>query len=108
MINYTRSLALDCARDNIRVNALCPGAIGGTAMGVGSFGSDDDRRSWPEAIPLGRLGTAQEMANVAAFLASDEASYVTGAVFVADGGVTASTGLPNVPAQWKRRKTGND
>ncbi len=102
-INYTRSLALDCARDNIRVNAVCPGAIAGTAMGVGTYGSEEDRRAWTDAIPLARLGTAVEMANIVAFLASPEASYMTGSIVVADGGITAHTGQPNVPAQHRRR-----
>lgn len=103
VINFTRTLALDGAHDNIRVNAICPGAIAQTAMGVGSHGSDADKREWTDRIPLGRYGTPDEMANVIAFLASDEASYVTGAVMVADGGVTAHSGQPNIIAQRKRR-----
>ncbi len=103
VINYTRSLALDCARDGIRVNALCPGAIAQTAMGVGTHGSAADRQAWLDPIPLGRFGSAEEMANVAVFLASGEASYMTGAIVVADGGTTAHTGQPNVPAQLLRR-----
>jgi meso-butanediol dehydrogenase / (S,S)-butanediol dehydrogenase / diacetyl reductase len=103
VINYTRSLALDCARDGIRVNALCPGAIRATAMGVGAMGSESDRQDWVERIPLKRLGTPEEMANVVAFLASDEASYMTGSIVTADGGITAHTGQPNVPQQRKRR-----
>lgn len=103
VINYTRTLALDCARDNIRVNALCPGAIAGTAMGVGTYGAEADRRAWTDAIPLARFGTAVEMANVVAFLASREASYMTGSIVVADGGITAHTGQPNVPDQRRRR-----
>ena len=57
MVNYTRSLALDCARHGIRANALCPGAIGGTSAGVGTHGSDADRQSWVDAVPIRRLGT---------------------------------------------------
>ncbi|TVV76633.1 SDR family NAD(P)-dependent oxidoreductase [Sphingomonas solaris] len=103
-VNYTRSLALDCARDGIRVNALCPGAIARTAMGVGSFGSAADQQSWIDAVPLGRLGTPEEMANVVAFLASDEASFMTGSIVTADGGTTACTGLPDVITQRNRRR----
>jgi meso-butanediol dehydrogenase / (S,S)-butanediol dehydrogenase / diacetyl reductase len=104
VINYTRSLALDCARDGIRVNALCPGTIAGTAMGVGTHGSAADRQAWLDPIPLGRMGSAQEMANIICFLASDEASYMTGSIVVADGGTTAHTGQPNVISQRQRRR----
>jgi meso-butanediol dehydrogenase/(S,S)-butanediol dehydrogenase/diacetyl reductase len=96
VINYTRSLALDCARDGIRVNALCPGLVE-TAISVATLARPDDREAWLAPIPLGRIGTPEEIANVAAFLASDEASYMTGSVIVADGGITAHTGQPNIP-----------
>jgi meso-butanediol dehydrogenase/(S,S)-butanediol dehydrogenase/diacetyl reductase len=102
MVNYTRSLALDCARHGIRVNALCPGAIGGTSAGVATHGSDADRQSWVAAVPMRRLGTPAEMANIVAFLASDEASYMTGSIVTADGGVTAHTGMPNAAARRRR------
>jgi meso-butanediol dehydrogenase/(S,S)-butanediol dehydrogenase/diacetyl reductase len=104
VINYTRSLALDCAHHGIRVNALCPGTVAGTAMGVGAHGSAADRQAWLDPIPLGRMGSAEEMANIIAFLASDEASYMTGSIVVADGGTTAHTGQPNVLAQRARRR----
>ncbi len=96
VINYTRSLALDCARDGIRVNALCPGLIE-TAISSATLARPDDRAAWLAPIPLGRTGTPEEMANVAAFLASDDASYITGSIIIADGGVTAHTGQPNIP-----------
>ena len=73
-------------------------------MGVGAHGSEEDRRAWTDAIPLSRYGSPTEMANVVAFLASNEASYMTGSIVVADGGTTAHSGQPNVPKQVQRRK----
>ncbi|MEY2927860.1 MAG: hypothetical protein RL367_2337 [Pseudomonadota bacterium] len=103
VINYTRSLALDCARDAIRVNALCPGLIE-TAISAATLARPDDRAAWLGGIPMGRTGTPAEMAGVVAFLASDDASYMTGAIVTADGGITAHTGQPNIPARRKRRE----
>jgi meso-butanediol dehydrogenase / (S,S)-butanediol dehydrogenase / diacetyl reductase len=103
VINYTRSLALDCARDSIRVNALCPGLIE-TAMTALTVARPEDREAWLGPIPLGRMGQPEEMASVIAFLASDEASYMTGSIITADGGVTAHTGQPNVPHRRKLRE----
>jgi meso-butanediol dehydrogenase/(S,S)-butanediol dehydrogenase/diacetyl reductase len=103
VINYTRSLALDCARDGIRVNALCPGLIE-TAISAATLARPDDRAAWLAPIPLGRTGTPEEMANVVTFLASDEASYMTGAILTADGGLTAHTGQPNIPLRRNLRQ----
>ncbi|HKI74636.1 MAG TPA: SDR family oxidoreductase [Pseudomonadales bacterium] len=95
VLNYTRSLALDHGGDNIRVNALCPGIIRtGLTQGIENAGGLLEH--WESLIPLGRAGRADEMANVVAFLCSDEASYITGAVIAADGGMTAKTGQPNI------------
>lgn len=103
VINYTRSLALDCARDGIRVNALCPGLIE-TAMTELTMARPEDRAAWLGPIPLGRMGQPTEMASVVAFLASNEASYMTGSIITADGGITAHTGQPNVPHRRKLRE----
>jgi meso-butanediol dehydrogenase / (S,S)-butanediol dehydrogenase / diacetyl reductase len=103
VINYTRSLALDCARDRIRVNALCPGIIR-TSMSDRTVARPEDRAAWMAPIPLGRIGEPEEMASIVAFLASDEASYMTGSIVTADGGVTAHTGQPNVPLRHKLRE----
>ena len=103
VINYTRSLALDCARDGIRVNALCPGLIE-TAMTALTTARPEDRAAWLGPIPLGRMAQPVEMASVIAFLASDDASYMTGSIITADGGITAHTGQPNVPYRRKLRE----
>jgi meso-butanediol dehydrogenase/(S,S)-butanediol dehydrogenase/diacetyl reductase len=96
VINYTRSLAIDCAADGIRVNALCPGAIGGTNLKIGSTLTRELVAEWMARIPLGRFGSPEEMAATVAFMASDEASYMTGSIIVADGGITAHTGQPSL------------
>jgi meso-butanediol dehydrogenase / (S,S)-butanediol dehydrogenase / diacetyl reductase len=95
VVNYTRSLALECAALGIRVNALCPGLVD-TAMSAPGQVSPQDREDWASRIPLGRMARPEEMAAVVAFLASDDASYVTGSIVAADGGITAHTGQPNV------------
>ena len=97
VVNYTRTLALDHGKDNILVNALCPGLIL-TGMSAQIQDNPEMLARWGELIPLGRAGEPEEMANVVAFLASDEASYVTGALIAADGGVTATTGQPDLPS----------
>jgi len=95
VINYTRALALDHAKDNIRVNAICPGLIE-TALTSGLQQRTALLEHWKGRIPLRRAGTAEEIANIVCFLASDEASYMTGSIVVADGGVTAGTGQPDI------------
>lgn len=106
VINYTRSLAVDCAADGIRVNAVCPGLVH-TPMSAPGLADPIDSDHWFERIPLGRAAQPEEMAAVIAFLASDDASYVTGAILPADGGATAHTGQPNFPARRKARAERN-
>jgi meso-butanediol dehydrogenase/(S,S)-butanediol dehydrogenase/diacetyl reductase len=93
VVNLTRVVAVEYAPHNIRVNCVCPGAID-TPLLQRSLDIPGFRDATQAAIPMGRLGRPDEMANVVLFLASDLASYVTGAAFVADGGLTAKTGIP--------------
>jgi meso-butanediol dehydrogenase/(S,S)-butanediol dehydrogenase/diacetyl reductase len=95
VINYTKALALDHAKDNIRVNAVCPGLID-TALTAGLSQVPALLEHWKSHIPMRRAGTAEEIAAVVCFLASEEASYMTGSIVVADGGVTAGTGQPDM------------
>lgn len=96
VVNYTKSMAIDHGKDNIRINAICPGLIK-TGLTEGGIQQAPIGDIWQAGIPLGRFGTPEEMANVITFLASDEASFMTGSIIVADGGQTAHTGQPNLP-----------
>ena len=94
IINLTRVVAVEYAPDGIRCNCVCPGAIHTPALEP-ALTNPRFAEGFPRAIPLGRLGRPQEIANVVLFLRSDLASFVTGAALVADGGQTAKTGSPS-------------
>ena len=88
----TRCLAMDLAKDNIRVNAVCPGAIKtrATDRHIASLGLEPEEayREFGQGAVLKRMGTPDEIASGVLFLASDEASFITGAHIVIDGGAT--------------------
>jgi NAD(P)-dependent dehydrogenase (short-subunit alcohol dehydrogenase family) len=83
-----RVLAADYAREGIRVNGVLPG-ITDTPMNDWWRHDPEQRAATEQRVPLGRIGTPEEIAAVIAFLASDDASYVTGALWTVDGGLTA-------------------
>jgi len=93
VVNYTRTLAIDHARENIRVNAVCPGPVD-TPLAASLIEHPEISKEYEARVPLGRPGKPEEIAHAVAFLASDEASYITGAMLVVDGGITAHTGQP--------------
>ena len=93
VLSMTREIAVEFARKNIRCNALCPGPVETPLLA--ELLSDPARRQRRLVhIPPGRFARAEEMANAALFLASDEASYVNGATFLVDGGITAAYVTP--------------
>lgn len=91
VIGLTKQVARDHIRQGIRCNAIAPGTIQSPSLDERINAFDDPvqaRKDFIDRQPIGRLGTAEEIAAAALYLASDDASYVTGAVLVADGGLT--------------------
>ncbi len=91
--SFIKGVAVEQAQYGVRANCFCPGAIdtAWTHKETGPMDAEMEEMT-VMAAPMGRRGTPEEMANVCAFLASDEASYVTGALWLADGGVTVAKG----------------
>jgi NAD(P)-dependent dehydrogenase (short-subunit alcohol dehydrogenase family) len=101
VIGLTRQAAVEYGSKNIRFNAICPGTVvtplvtrtyeerGGIAMGAGQT-VEEALQANAKRYPLQRLGTVEDVASMALYLASDEAQWVTGAVFTVDGGYTAA------------------
>jgi NAD(P)-dependent dehydrogenase (short-subunit alcohol dehydrogenase family) len=103
---FMMGVAVEQAKYGIRANCVCPGAID-TAWTHKETGPMDKQMETTliQATPMARRGTPEEMANVYAFLASDEASYVTGALWLADGGVTPAKGSVGKQTPfWKREQ----
>ncbi len=95
VIGLTRSAALECSATGVRVNCVCPGMIDSRMLSAIIEGRNPGNAPVPddkivERIPARRLGQASEVASIVAFLASDEASYVSGSAYTVDGGRTAA------------------
>jgi NAD(P)-dependent dehydrogenase (short-subunit alcohol dehydrogenase family) len=93
VLALTRELAVVHAREGIRVNALCPGPLR-TELLMSFLDTDVKKQRRLVHVPMGRFGEADEMADAALYLASDESSYVTGTTFMVDGGLTAAYVTP--------------
>jgi meso-butanediol dehydrogenase / (S,S)-butanediol dehydrogenase / diacetyl reductase len=93
VLQLTRAMALDHAREHIRVNAVCPGAVDTPLLVSGyerlGLGPNEVLQANAEAIPQGRIARAEEVADLVVFLASDRAQHITGAAISIDGGYTA-------------------
>lgn len=92
VLQFTRALALELAPRQVRVNAVCPGVIDTPLTDAFLERAEDPealRAEYAAVSPLNRMGTAREVANCVLFLASDEASFVTGSALVVDGATTA-------------------
>lgn len=96
VVNLTRSVAVDFGEQGVRVNAVAPGPVYTPALRQWLEARTDIRNSYEQHIPLGRVAEPSEVASVVAFLASDEASYITGITLPVDGGLTAWTGQPHL------------
>ena len=93
VLAMTRELAVIHARENIRCNSLCPGPLH-TKLLMDFLDTEAKKQRRLVHIPMGRFGLAEEMAKAALFLASDDSSYVNGADFLVDGGITAAYVTP--------------
>src|SRR5205823_15135052 len=88
VISLTRAMAMAYAKDQVRVNVICPGGVD-TPMIAPLMADEQARQRAATMHPIGRMGTPEDIASLALYLASDEASWVTGSVFTIDGGYTA-------------------
>ena len=106
---FMKGVAVEQAKYGVRANCVCPGPIdtAWTHKETGPMTAKMEKMV-VESTPMGRLGTPEEVANIYAFLASDEASYVTGALFSVDGGVTVAKGSvgSEVPSRLRKEPKG--
>jgi NAD(P)-dependent dehydrogenase (short-subunit alcohol dehydrogenase family) len=104
MVMLTRLLAMEWARYKIRVNSICPNIVR-NGMISEAYGTEEALTARSRAIPLGRLAKAEDVANVAVFLASDDSSYITGEAITVDGGQMSS--IYNFLLTYKKAQLGS-
>jgi 2-keto-3-deoxy-L-fuconate dehydrogenase len=93
LLGLTKSVAVEFVKQGIRCNAICPGTVETPSLGerIKALGNEEEaRKAFIARQPMGRLGTADEIAALALYLASDESGFVTGQEFIIDGGWTAA------------------
>lgn len=93
VVSLTRTLAVEWAADGIRVNAISPGPVETHGAGSRLWDSPEARAALEETVPMGRFGTSEEVATLAAFLVSDAGSYCNGGIYAVDGGATLTNPL---------------
>lgn len=100
VISLTRSIAIEYARHNIRANCICPGGVATPPTMALIAAVEGLRERVEKAHPIGRIGTPEEIASVVLFLASDEATFVTGAAVMVDGGSLATKSVNLLGGDW--------
>ena len=93
MIGLTKSVAVDYVKQGIRVNCICPGTVDSPSLhdrlrAMGDY--EEARKAFEARQPMGRIGTAEEIAHLAIYLGSDESAFTTGQAHVIDGGWAAA------------------
>jgi NAD(P)-dependent dehydrogenase (short-subunit alcohol dehydrogenase family) len=86
VLGLTKSAALEYVKQGIRINAVCPGAAKTPLLDAVTGSSPEVEAQWANVMPIGRLGTADEIANAIVWLCSDDSSFVVGHALAVDGG----------------------
>lgn len=106
VVQFTRSLAVQVGRNGVRVNGIAPDVTDSIQVPYERLVPEEDRHRWPDWVPVGRMGTPEDQADVVVFLASPLARFVTGVTIPTDGGTSAAGGwFPSStrPGGWTNR-----
>ncbi|GAA1681766.1 3-oxoacyl-ACP reductase [Citricoccus zhacaiensis] len=95
VVNFTRATAVDYGHDGVRVNAVAPGPVR-TPILEEALANEEIAATYAERIPLGRTSEPEEIASAITFLASEDASFITGVILPVDGGLTSWSAQPNI------------